>query len=101
MAPEVMTVEQVAEYLQLPPSLVLRKVRHGEIPAAKIGRCWRVRKTTIDEWLDEEAQMSPQALDRLMALTWEAGKKAGINTLEDVDRLVAQVRAERQARGFR
>lgn len=101
MTPEVMTLEQVAEYLQLPPSLVLRKVRHGEIPAAKIGRCWRVRKTTIDEWLDEEAQMSPQSLDRLMALTGEAARKAGINTLEDMDRLIAEVRAERESQGKR
>lgn len=101
MTPEVMTVEQVAEYLQLPAPVVLRQVRRGEIPAAKISRWWRVRKATVDAWLDERAQFTPEAFDRLLDSTWEAGKKAGINTAEDVDRLVAQVRAERQARGLR
>jgi len=49
--PDVLTVEQAAEYLQLNPETVRRAARRGRIPAARIGRRWRFRKTALDRWL--------------------------------------------------
>jgi len=41
---EILTIEQVAELLQMNYYTVYRKVASGEIPASKIGRSWRVLK---------------------------------------------------------
>ena len=51
MAPDVMTAQQAASYLQLGVDSLKRKARAGVIPAAKIGRDWRFRKTELDTWL--------------------------------------------------
>lgn len=97
--PEVLTLEQVAEYLQLPVNVVVSHVRRGEIPATKIGREWRVRKTRLDRWLDEQATSTDQpSLEWLIEETRVAAEEAGIRTPEDVDRIVAEVHANRQAR---
>jgi excisionase family DNA binding protein len=45
---EILTVEQVAEYLQLDPETVRRAARKGELPGARIGRRWRFRKEDLD-----------------------------------------------------
>lgn len=56
--PEVMTVEQVAAYLQLHPQVVYRHVREGKIPVSRIGQTLRFPKSVIDSWLKEEAWRS-------------------------------------------
>jgi excisionase family DNA binding protein len=52
---KVMTIDEVSEYLQLHPLTVRRLARDGELPAAKIGRQWRVKRDLLDRWLAEEA----------------------------------------------
>lgn len=56
--PEIMTVEQVAEYLQLHPQVVYRHIRHGTIPVCRIGRTARVKKSILDQFLDSGAWSS-------------------------------------------
>ena len=46
-----LTVEEVAEYLQLDKHTIYRMARRGEIPAIKIAGKWRFKKEKIDEWL--------------------------------------------------
>jgi excisionase family DNA binding protein len=46
-----MTVDQVADYLQVRPATVRKKARQGLLPGAKIGRDWRFRKADLDAWL--------------------------------------------------
>ena len=53
MLAEVMTVSEVAEYLRVNPQTVYRKAKAGEIPAVRIGRAIRFRKTELDAWLKE------------------------------------------------
>jgi excisionase family DNA binding protein len=53
--PEVMTIEQVAEYLQLHPQVVYRHIRHGTIPVSRIGRTARVKKSILDQFLESGA----------------------------------------------
>ncbi|MDY0280593.1 MAG: helix-turn-helix domain-containing protein [Salinivirgaceae bacterium] len=43
------TPEEVAEYLNVELSTVLRMAREGDIPAVKVGRLWRFRGETIRE----------------------------------------------------
>lgn len=47
---DIMTVQEVAQYLRLNDVTVYRLARKGEIPAIKIGGSWRFRKDLIDEW---------------------------------------------------
>lgn len=48
---EVMTIKQLAEYLQLPVPTVYQMAKTGKLPAAKVGKHWRFQRETIDEWL--------------------------------------------------
>lgn len=49
---EIMTVSQVAEYLQLSEMTTYKLVQEGRIPAFKIGRHWRVKKTDLTSVID-------------------------------------------------
>lgn len=50
-SPRVMTVDDVAIYLQVSPRKIYNLVAAGEIPAAKIGDQWRFFRPEIDRWL--------------------------------------------------
>lgn len=53
----IMTVDEVAEYLNLHPLTVRRLARDGEIPAVKVGRQWRIKRELLDKWIaDRSAQ---------------------------------------------
>lgn len=49
--PPIMTVEQVAAYLQIGKRSVYNLAAAGEIPAAKVGEQWRFYRPEIDRWL--------------------------------------------------
>ena len=51
----IMTIDEVAEYLDLHPLTVRRLARDGEIPAFKVGRQWRIKRAILDRWLAEES----------------------------------------------
>ena len=48
---EVMTLEEVADYLQVSEKSVLRMAQAGKIPAAKVASQWRFMRSIIDDWL--------------------------------------------------
>lgn len=47
---EVLTVDEVARYLRVHPMTVQRWCRIGDLPAAKIGRAYRIKKADLDKW---------------------------------------------------
>ncbi len=47
-----LNVKQVAEYLQLKESTIYSWAQDGKVPAIKIGRTWRFRRTDLDMWLE-------------------------------------------------
>src|SRR5258708_14372096 len=53
--PEIMTIEQVADYLQLHPQVVYRHVRAGTLPASRIGRTIRFKRSVLDAFLERGA----------------------------------------------
>ncbi len=55
-----MTVDQVAAYLQLNRLTVYRYVREGRIPAAKIGKLYRILRSDVDQFL-EARKVAPPA----------------------------------------
>ena len=50
METDIMTLEEVASYLKLKPQTIYTWAQEKKIPAAKIGKEWRFKKTIIDEW---------------------------------------------------
>jgi len=52
---QIMTVKQVAEYLQMDEHTVYKLARSGQIPSIKIAGQWRFKKDVIDKWISEEA----------------------------------------------
>jgi len=51
---EYLTAKQVAKYLQVKPLTVYQWARTNKIPAVKIGRIWRFKKNTIDNFLEKK-----------------------------------------------
>lgn len=49
---ELMTLEEVADYLRVTEKTVYRLLRRGKIPATKVGHQWRFHRASIDEWLN-------------------------------------------------
>lgn len=52
---EIMTVRQVAEYLQMDEHTIYKLARSGQIPSVKIAGQWRFKKDLIDDWIKEES----------------------------------------------
>jgi PTS system nitrogen regulatory IIA component len=48
---EIMTLEEVADYLQVSEKSVLRMAQSGKIPAAKVASQWRFMRSVVDDWL--------------------------------------------------
>ncbi|MCL4473901.1 MAG: helix-turn-helix domain-containing protein [Actinobacteria bacterium] len=51
---KLLTVEQVAEILQVEKATAWRWCREGKIPAAKIGRLYRIKERDLSSWLAEK-----------------------------------------------
>lgn len=51
---DILTLEEVAAYLRLTPQTIYKWAQEKRIPAAKLGKEWRFRKSIIDRWLDEQ-----------------------------------------------
>lgn len=68
---EIMTPEQVADYLQLNKDTVYRYIREGKIAASRFGRSYRVLRASIDLFL-------------MATSTGRADRKALFNQIEAV-----------------
>ncbi len=63
-ADRLMTVRQLAGYLNLNERTVLKLVSEGGLPGVKIGNQWRFRKAMLDAWLDDQMLgVTPQRVD--------------------------------------
>jgi len=95
---EIMTPEQVAEYLQLDPTTVYRYIRQGKLVASKLGRNYRIPKANVDEFLQANST-SPQAREALFRRVGEIAERNRDIPLQEVEEDVAQAIA--QTRGLR
>lgn len=68
MIPEIMTSEEAAKYLRIGIVTLKKKARAGRIPAAKVGRAWRFRKSELDEWLHYGGEMYERQVDEGLAI---------------------------------
>jgi excisionase family DNA binding protein len=47
-----LTIRQVAKYLQVVPITVYRMIDRGDLKASKVGRVWRIRYQDVQEYLE-------------------------------------------------
>ena len=50
----ILTVEQLADMLIVPPYTVRQWAREGRLPALRLGKYWRFRESSIRQWLADE-----------------------------------------------
>jgi len=49
-----MAAKEVAEFLDLHLLTVHKLAREGRLPAFKVGRDWRFRRSSIEDWIRQE-----------------------------------------------
>lgn len=63
---EMMTLRDVAEYLNCNYTTVFRLAHSGEIPAFRLGGSWRLSRSEIEKWIADQHVIKPEARrDRL------------------------------------
>lgn len=96
---EIMTPEQVADYLQLDPTTVYRYIRQGKLVAAKLGRNYRIPKANVDIFLlaNSTNPQAREALFRRVSEIAERNKDIPIEQVEkDVAEALTEIRAQRK-----
>ncbi|PFG07855.1 MULTISPECIES: helix-turn-helix domain-containing protein [Marinobacter] len=53
---QIMTLEELANYLKISKSTVYKLAQEGRIPGQKLGKQWRFGKQAIDDWLSHQAR---------------------------------------------
>src|SRR3989337_984706 len=94
---EIMTPEQVAEYLQLDPTTVYRYIRQGKLVASKLGRNYRISKVNVDDFLQANST-SPQAREALFRRVSEIAERNKDIPLDQVEQDVAEATAVTRGR---
>ncbi|MBI3312485.1 MAG: helix-turn-helix domain-containing protein [Candidatus Omnitrophica bacterium] len=56
---QLMTIEEVAQYMRVSRFTVYRLAKNHFIPATKIGRQWRFQREEIDRWVRDQVRFSP------------------------------------------
>lgn len=65
MESDLMTANEVSEYLRIPKSTVYKLVQEGKIPGFKVGRHWRFRREVFQNWIrNKEDSFIAQPLKR-------------------------------------
>ena len=96
MPGDVMTVEELAEYLRLDPQTVYRKFRRGELPGVRIGKAIRFKRDVIDGWLRAMSyRWSPRQREELRAWAEDFARDRGLREQEVLD--AVQARRARRA----
>ena len=54
--PEVMNVEQAADFLQIDEAVVLEMAEAGKLPGRKLGAAWRFSRAALVTWLAQPEQ---------------------------------------------
>jgi excisionase family DNA binding protein len=64
MTMSAMTVQDVAEYLNVDPKTVYRMVKRGELPGFKVGGSWRFHKEDLDAWILKQKEVAQKEAEK-------------------------------------
>lgn len=95
---EIMTPEQVAEYLQLNTDTVYRLIRQKKLPAAQIGRAYRIPREDVEVFLQAHST-SPQLRSALFRRVLDlAERNPGVDSDAVLEELEAWDEEQKQQR---
>src|SRR3978361_773120 len=63
---QLLSAEEVARELDLKPTTIYQWCREGRLPAIKLGKEWRIRRTALDAFL-EQSERQPTLVGQLRA----------------------------------
>ncbi len=63
MAEQLLTLEQVAEYLNVDKFTVYRLLNDKQLPAFKVGNQWRFKRKLLENWLMKNSNVNPKRKD--------------------------------------
>lgn len=75
MKGNLMSIKQIAEYLQMNKMTVYKLAREKKIPAFKVASEWRFKKELIDDWLMNQLKEKPEVKRFSVEINLEAGSK--------------------------
>lgn len=58
--PMLMTLKDVAAYLQVAERTVYLWAQKGDIPSFKLGNVWRFKHDDLDAWFEEKRRTTPR-----------------------------------------
>lgn len=89
---DILTLQEVSEYLQLSDKTVLKMVKAGDIPCAKIANQWRFSRVMLDDWLTSKMEVIPQNdYSRMVEKSFDF---IPISRLIDVDYIIPELKGE-------
>lgn len=59
---EIMTIDEVAEYLRVSERTVYDWAQKGQLPCGKLGTTWRFKRSDIEAWVDQQLGTPPLPL---------------------------------------
>ena len=98
MQSEIMTPEQVAEFLQISPATVYRYIRQHRLEASRLGRHYRITREAVDRFLranSNAAEVRAALFDRVARIA-ERNRRVRdedvMRVLEELDTELASAR---------
>ncbi|MHB1306620.1 MAG: helix-turn-helix domain-containing protein [Limisphaerales bacterium] len=88
---EIMTLEEVARYLKVKPQTIYKWAQEEQIPAAKLWKEWRFRRSLIDEWIDSSIVLSKGGFDLVLRSSQKAVQEKGLSGPE-LEQLLREAR---------
>lgn len=59
------SVEQIAKHLGVSKETIYRWLEKQKIPARRVGKLWRFRASTVDEWVLNDGAATPYLNEKL------------------------------------
>ncbi len=84
LVPEVLTLEEVANYLRLSPETIEKQATRGNIPGRRVEDTWRFLKAAVDDWLRQQ--------DSRVILLQQAGVLADDESLTELRNTIYALR---------
>ena len=89
MLPEVLTPEQVADYLQLDKETIYRLIRDRKLAATRIGRAYRIPRADLDAFMlanSTRPEVRKALWDRVLAYAEQHPDLDSDELLEELER---------------
>ena len=96
---EIMTPEQVAEYLQLNTDTVYRLIRQNQLAASQIGRAYRIPKEDVESFLlsrSSRPQVRKALFDRVMGIARNNPELSSDDVLDELEQLDLERKVKQQ-----